>query len=73
MPKSSRILFLVCFSLIVIGAGFCTAGIFQITWPLFVGVASLVAAIIIGVIAFCLALSYDDKVNCAEKEAPKAH
>jgi uncharacterized membrane protein (DUF485 family) len=73
MPKSSRVLFLVCFSLIVVGAGFCTAAIFKITWPLFVGVAVLVAAIIIGVVAFCQALSYDDKVNSAEKDAPKAH
>jgi uncharacterized membrane protein (DUF485 family) len=57
----------------VVGAGFCTAAIFKITWPLFVGVAVLVAAIIIGVVAFCQALSYDDKVNSAEKDAPKAH
>lgn len=73
MPKISRVLFLVCFSLIVVGAGFCTGAISGMMWFLFVGVAVLLVAIIVGIVAFCQALAYDDKVNDAEKDAPKAH
>lgn len=73
MPLSSRILFIVCFSLTAIAAGFAAAAISGIMWPLFVGVSVLVVAIIIGIVAFCLTLSHDDKVNQAEKNPPKAH
>lgn len=74
MPKNSIVLFLTTLVLLLSGLGLAIASI----WTkggilLLIGVIVMFVSIVIGVVAFFLALRYDDERNQAEKNAPKAH
>jgi len=74
MPKNSIVLFLITLVLLLAGVGFATGSIFQGGGILLlIGVIIFFVSIVTGIVAFFLALRYDDARNQGEKDAPKAH